>query len=622
MNRITIIRWSFLACMVSVIWAGLLTPVDCLGAATEPALFEKLCQEVQGQFTPITQKDLVASLQKVREAARELDRFFATAGAEDAQAWRESLDWSACSNEFSLTAPDLKRLETIYSKLGRDEDWLALARPVALRSALGDYLNLSRAVDNRSIEKAYKNLLGTLPKLVADYRNNPTPPKASKLDASLAWLVRFNQAQPVVEAIRGEFCYPNFLAQISRDFAALGLEETIEEDVTVCDRILRTPITGSGTMNSATSLAFIPSKERAILQWQVDATAVTENMGRRGNVRIYSEAITEVVSTKNLFLDSNGLTTEQADSTATTSTHFKSICAGQLIRKFAWQKACQSKRQAESIAASHARCRANRRINDQAAREIARFNEPFINEFKKRLTSYNAFPSELNFSTTDSALNVVASELGLAQLAASDEAPKPATSHDLNLQLHQSAINNLASTMLSGRTVDEERLFKLVEELLGRVPDFLKREEDQPTWEIQFAKRDPLTVSFAKNGLQLVLRASRFKRDGSSYPGMDVSVAYRIEKGASGYRLIRDEKIGAYPPGFDSAKRRLSAREQTLRNLLQKRFAKIFPETQELNKPITLKERWEKAGSIDLTDLSSAGGWIVIGLDAEKLHQN
>ncbi len=619
MTRSAYLCWGFLLgfLTVSTAWGNELDQKPA--SSGDDVRFAELCKTAEGQFSPIQSSQVQTVLCRVRQKTDALECRLVNWGSKPEKIWRDYLDWDQWAGEVKKTSPDLTKLDAIYSRLGRDDGALGLIWFVELRQALGDYLNVARGVDNPEIQTAYKKLLVVLPGLVTDYQETPTDEKAAQIGQAIAWLERFHQADEVVADVRCRFGRPNFYGQVSRDFAAMGLEESLEEEVTVRDRILRTPITGSGVMTGTTKLQFVPCEDRAIFQWLVDTTACTNNVGRRMGVSVYSNATTLIESQARLMLDADGLYGEDAVSSASTHTRFTKISAcSPLIRSFAWRQACSTKGRAEAEAARHAKRRANRRIDSRIQGEVEKFNQQYLDRVQEPLAQRMAFPDQLQFSTTETALEVVGREMGVAELAAPNGPPVLEKNHHIALRLHESAINNLTSTLLAGRTLDEPRLYELTEEMLGRVPEFLKQEEGQPTWEVEFADRGPLTVEFDGGFLAIVLRAKSFTRDGSRYDGMNVTARYKIEKIDAGYQMVRQDKIAAFPPGFDQEKRRLSGREQTLRRLLEKRFAKVFPESWELNEPIRPEKRWAKAGEIFLNECDTQAGWIVLGWDAKK----
>ena len=259
-------------------------------------------------------------------------------------------------------------------------------------------------------------------------------------------------------------------------------------------------------MTGTTKLQFVPCEDRAIFQWLVDTTTCTNNVGRRMGVSAYSNATTLIESQARLMLDADGLNGEDAVSLGHDSyavyQDFRLFAVDSLFRLASGpvrRKVVPRRRLPR-----HAKRRANRRIDSRIQGEVEKFNKQYLDQVQEPLAQRMAFPDQLQFSTTETALEVAGREMGFGELAAPNGPPTLEKNHHIALRLHESAINNLTSTLLAGRTLDEPRLYELTEEMLGRVPEFLKQEEGQPTWEVEFADRGPLTVEFDGGFLAIV----------------------------------------------------------------------------------------------------------------------
>ena len=57
------------------------------------------------------------------------------------------------------------------------------------------------------------------------------------------------------------------------------------------------------------------------------------------------------------------------------------------------------------------------------------------------------------------------------------------------LRVHESMINNFALDALGGMTVNEDKFQKAVIDMFGKLPEKMKRDENQPPWTITFATR-------------------------------------------------------------------------------------------------------------------------------------
>jgi hypothetical protein len=86
-----------------------------------------------------------------------------------------------------------------------------------------------------------------------------------------------------------------------------------------------------------------------------------------------------------------------------------------------------------------------------------------------------------------------------------------------------------------------------------------------------------VAVVFGSKTITITIRGTEYNNGEKSYPGMDVTAVYKIGHGPDGYFATREPKLRIYPPGFvPESGQQLSARQQGLRTMLERRFEKYF----------------------------------------------
>ncbi|MCX7424184.1 MAG: hypothetical protein NTW96_00880 [Planctomycetia bacterium] len=573
------------------------------------------CRQAKQHFTPLTGEDLARVKEQLHQAVRRLEERL-DRDSENGQTWRRYLKLDELgANLAENKTPDLEQLDAIYSRFDRQHEGLDFVWFVDVRLALRRYLNVARAIDNPEIKAAYEKLLDVLPDRLDAFAKSPTPDEAAAIGEAIGWLEDFRQADALVAALRERFRRPNLLLQVSRDLVAAGLAEPVDETAPVSDVILGTQIHGTGRTTGRLAVEFSPSQEDAVINTVLTTETRSETLGYNGPVRVYSHGLTQIDARKRIVLNDQGVEGMPAVSDASTESTFDGICAvrgGKIVERIAWKRAYRDKRRAEAIASAHAESRVNRRIDDRAGEMLAEANNSFHAKFRQPLFRHRLFPAALRFSTTADVLQVVGLEAGSAQLAAVASPPTLAESSDAVVRVHESMINNSAATVLSGRTLSEEQFLSTIGDILGKVPERLLPEEGKEPWEITFASRDPFVVTFAEDGFSVSMRAVGYTRGENTYAGMNVTARYKIEKAGDEFRAVRQGDIEVLPPGFAAENRKLSAREQTLRRLLQTRFAKIFDSELAARGILELPGRWSKVGPLRLARWTTADGWMLL----------
>ena len=245
---------------------------------------------------------------------------------------------------------------------------------------------------------------------------------------------------------------------------------------------------------------------------------------------------------------------------------------------------------------------------------LAQANRDYQKKFHRPTTERKVFPQLLQFSTTKEAMHVVGLEAGAAQLAASGEPPALARPEaDVSVRVHQSSVNNMAASVLSGMVLHEATLQATISELLGYVPERLKPDPDQEPWTIVFARQQPISVSFGDGGFNITLRGQEYFKGDKGYPGMNVSATYKFVKEGDVFKAIRQGDLQIFPPGFVPGHGQIGVRHQVIRKLLERRVGKMLqPEL--VAKGITPSgKRGAAIGKLYPVEMDAQNGWLVVG---------
>lgn len=565
-------------------------------------------------FTPLGPAQIREARRAVRQAARALDARLARDG-ENGRRWRRYLRLERLQAVLDRGGEaEPAAADAVYSRLNRDDAGLELVWFVRLRQALGRYLNVSRAVNNPKIEKAYRELVEkTLPQQIETLKTNPTPAAAHDVGYALGWLADFRQADRFVRQTRRQLTRPNLVFEVSAGYVASGVADSVNETTPITDCILGTTIHGTGRTTGRVSVELAPSASEGIIQTVLTGTTHSDNVGYNGPVTIYSTGVTQFTGRGRLVVTPNGIEIEPATAEACTATNIHSICARRaFIERAAWRRACQQKSQAEAIASQHAARRVADRIERQAGEAADDANRRYEKEVYEPLWERNIFAEQATVSTTKSEIRVRAVRAAYNQLAAPGNPPALAEPADVAMQIHQSAVNNSAYTLLAGRVVTEKEFLATVEDILGEVPENLRPEEGKADWTIHFADREPFTITFADGGYTVSLHAAGYQREGKEYPGMDVSATYKIERTDEGLVAVRQGDPEAYPPGFVKGERQLTGREQTLREMLTQRFDKVFSKKFVPKQQLEPRGRLKTAARAPLSQWTTQDGWMTM----------
>lgn len=573
------------------------------------------CREAKAHFRPLTETDLKEVRVELADAVARLERRLEAAG-ENGAAWNAFLQGDLLRAQLAEgRTPDLDVLDGVYKRYTAGHEGLELVWFLDVRETLRRYREMARTVGNPELPARYAQLLDFLADRLGAYAAGPTADDALVIGRVVRQLEEFGQATELVSAVRHHYLRPNLMLRVSADVAAAGIAERVDETAPVHEVILGTDIYGTGHTTGRVKVELLPDQRRGVLEAVFRGAVQTQNVGYHGPVTICSNGSARVGARKRLWIDAEGVGSRPTASDAITRTEITGISSrrgSRLVEKMAWKRACKQKSEAECIASRRTERRINQRIDQQAGESIDRANQAFLERFRRPLLERGLFPRQLRFATTRTDLHVVSLQADPFQLGAPTDPPELPGQFDLALLVHESMINNLATSALSGMTLRDEGFEAAMVDIFGELPEPLQADEDQEGWGIAFSSnRQPISVAFAENGFRVTVRGRTFYKGEESYPGMDVTADYKIFKTEQGFKAVRDEDLRILPPGVVSGGRKLSPREVVIRTLLQRRFGKIFRKEMR-GEGFVLPGKWSGAGKMNPVLLACENGWLTV----------
>ena len=610
------------ACLVSSIQAATpaarpqaITVPAKLTTATLPAAAELLAAE----FQPIGQTEVRQAARDALGAVDRLNRYLEGQGS-NGNRWKQYLKLGDLQTELGASDPDLSKLLNARRRLHVDHP--ALERPalVDVVQKLDLYLETALLASDEQRQADLSDRVARLPELLNRYGTQPMPSDALELGHTLAHLEDIGRMTPLVSSVRQLHSYPNLYGRVSEDVLGAGIGDPVDRTEPVIDCILGTYITGWARTCGATGFDLIPSRNTAVFDITFNGVANSRTVGRNGPATIYSRGRTTLSGRKRTVLDESGIRELPAQGSARTSTTITGISVnrggliGGFIQRVASRRASQSKSQAEAIAGQHAEVQLERRLDEEGATATANANR----DYRERLNRWKregVYPQQLKFSSTSEHLLVRALEASREQLGAPTAPIQVPSQADVALQVHESLPNNLAETLLAGQTVTDDELRERLADWFGEVPEEFRLDPEEEPWSVTFADEQPVTVEFRRGGFTIAVRGDRFTSGDNNYAAMNITARYKLNPGQQQFSATRVGELEIFPPGFDpNGDQTLSARQQALRRLLERRFGKIF--TPELTgEGFVLPGRLKDAGTLRLTFSDARSGWIALGWD-------
>lgn len=574
-----------------------------------------LARSAKKVFLPRTPTDLEDAKGDLLAAVDRLEAALKTLPPKERD-WKALLQPAAIREQFARKdGPELSALDAAYLRFTAGYEGLGRIWFLDVRNGLRNYLTVARTLDDPKLPQQYQTVLESLAVRLESYLKQPSADLAEEIDQLADWLDQAGQARWLVLAIRKQMSHPNVLVEISEGLAAARVAGPVDETGPVCDCILGTSIHATGHTVGELKVEMIPSDDCGLMDLVFEGETATDSVGYRGKLRVFAEGVTRIAARKRVLLDGEQITAGPADSQADTDTTIQGVCAtngSRLLERVASRRACKQKGEAEWIASRHAEDRFNEQMDGRADKLIAQANERYVEKFRRPLAERRLLPERLRFHTTDRSLHVTAMQILEGSLAAPGGPPPVRGEADLAIRVHQTAINNLTVSALGGMMLDENRFQEILESLgpTKRSAD----EGDGENWEISFARRQPVTVVFANDTFTVTIRGRAFGNGRQQYPNpMNITATYKIQRSDRGFKAVRQGDLVVVPPGFRlGSGQQLSARQQTLRKVLERRFARFFkPEFVPEN--LVMQPEGRPPVELELCRWETTDGWLVLG---------
>ncbi len=449
--------------------------------------------------------------------------------------------------------------------------------------------------------------LDSLIKILETEDAGSSPEDAARLSLFIQLLHQSNQVPELVSEFCNSFSRPNLVVTVDGRIIRDVIARPVDRLRPVRDCILGTRIIGNGHLRGEVSGHLVPSHGRVQIDLVLTGQFRSDSVGYNGPVRLPSIGQGAITATRSLWIGEDGVSLSNVSSSASLNTTVTSIQHPlRIVRRIASKQVAQKKPQTDQIARERFRNQVVTDFSSQTSEAAQRLGSgpkdgstlsgklPPLSDARVTLKRLNLSPpSRVIGSTSHSVFAQVTQRTG-KQLAAISSPPSPAAlgsgiaSGDATLQVHESLIDNLASTVLGGRTMTG----KQIDQLIGSVKDTsISRatpgsaiEPPPEKFEIEFASLRPIIFELRDQKIRLGIRGNRFSQDGRDLrSSLEITATYEpVDMG--GYKVLR--RTGIVEVDFPGSGR-IGFQQVAQRRSIQKLFNDRFPETV-LDQPLIL----------------------------------
>jgi hypothetical protein len=596
-------------------------PAATLSPANAKLQLQRLAEEAKANPRKFTENDLARCqkllLDAVNDLQRRLPREFDRTEAND---WSITFKLAELRATLAQKTPDPEILGAVQVALYADKEGTRWTQFDGLRTALRRYQTVAGMIKEDNYERQLTNVCDNLIKYIDTYSEGRDPAYLITMSNITAWFDDVSIFEPRVarlaELTRIACSGVNVRLQVGSEFVAAGFQTNINEELDINETILGTKVVGDGVLTGTSSAELVASSpNRAIIKVMADAVMETDTTGSQAMVKLKNHTSGTLRAEKQILFSAEGITTAPAKAKANLRAKVSDvqINAGPLVRMVARNQIDDRKEDSLAEASRRAERRINARMNEQIDPNIAKLNEKY-QKIRQPLAKRGLFPRVWNLSSAPQQVNWSVQLGDTYQPSAPIPAPAVNPTNGLSVQVHQSALNNMLTIALAGRSVDEEKFAEQLKEFFDEVPEFLKRETSESPAQVSFDGRRPVEVTFLDNKIRVVVRLTDIQVSDNVGRSFTITIEYQVKMEKRDGRdviVLERTEAEAFPTGFrpDSGET-LSTVQTVIRSYLMRRLEEL-PKRREAE-PLELGGQWADKGQLMPQFASTEKGWITL----------
>ncbi len=420
----------------------------------------------------------------------------------------------------------------------------------------------------------------------------------------------------------------NLIVEVNCDLASAAASQNKTTPETVDEVIVGARVEGHGISLAVTGLEFIPDDHKGSAELVLQSTLLTQTAATKGPSTTFNSNASAIKARKPVWLTCDGISWAPAYSGVHMETRLEGVAVkpkglvGEITRKLTLLMYERDKQKAREESEFKTGVKTMDRFDEEAGKDLIKRNQDFHDRMQ-RLAKKNLIGKSLLFRTTPNLL--------IAMMRLVDESEPPSLLPPppvqglpaLAVRVHESLLDTAATRMYAGQTRDRAGFRQDMKDLGLDQEDSKEKPEPEEDFEITFARKEPITATFADQHIKVTLRSTRFKQgDGTVYERpWQTTLTYRLSMRAGGFRLEREGEIDPVP--LDPAT--MKPTEMTGPRIVERR-ALIRLLGRNFRKEYTLDEikptgDMKKIGTLESAQGEASNGWLLLAWKRNPLGQ-
>ena len=405
--------------------------------------------------------------------------------------------------------------------------------------------------------------------------------------SSHAWAQRsFLETDPFAQPRLAEQSYPNPIEAPAQAYPTLFI--LITPDLLLSPKDQTSPrfehdqldnrlVTSDGITQSRVALAAAASPSSIGVRVNVAGVTSSEAVTAIGQRAVFSRDVTHFSADQMVELSMYEFKAQEPTIAAETQRSFSDVYSDRLIGSRAEEMAVtqafgQFQSTIDERASDFAKQKLKRELAQQTSAAEQRYHEK-LGEFLSRGQMPNEFffPEwqQIHLSSTD---RVWRFQSDFQYVGAN---PPPLHVLPVSARVHEHPINSQIQRQFAGRRLDAAEMQNLHSQLSNKFSLPAAQSATDKPWSLTLAASQPVQLNFDQNSVRITITADEITSGKKSLPPTKIELRYSLQYRGGKWFAVRDERVEV--SAVDESER-LGARQQIVKTVTRKRFARLFPE--------------------------------------------
>ncbi|HMO14047.1 MAG TPA: hypothetical protein PKD64_13765 [Pirellulaceae bacterium] len=329
--------------------------------------------------------------------------------------------------------------------------------------------------------------------------------------------IEFNRFARVLDNI---YRNANIRICISPEFVNRTLPRQPEISEPMTDRMLGAQVLGNNRIQNRLNVDFIPHPEELRLRLTTNGTVLSRTRALHSGFTFHNSGNSRFTGVSEIAITKSGLTSDVAQVSASTSQLLLGIRSrfdelpllGWAARNLAEQQQRNSASVANRLVEEKLKNMTKARFEEEVGGQLEVARELFLQRVITPLNLLELEPTPIELQTSQDAAVIRYRIAGRDQMAAFEARPDSVPGNLLNMQVHQSAINNLLGKMnVNGQRFTPDEFVEHFKDLMGSHQHLrYEKKSHEHDARLTFAAIEGIHVGFINQRVELTLNLSQF----------------------------------------------------------------------------------------------------------------